>query len=124
MLTAGLLLVLATADTSRAVTAFQQERAALVSQAEALFARATRLGATQGDRAFLVLFLRAELPIYARAEEAILFPAADRLVRRDEPVSPALVALEALFLQLGAATQQGNSYPSSRFDSERETGDW
>ena len=65
---------------STAIDAYIAEHASLAANLEAALETALAPGATRNDRASLVLFLRADLLPHAAAEEAILYPAVERVL--------------------------------------------
>jgi hypothetical protein len=65
---------------STGIDAYVAEHAALAAGLDAALETALAPGATRNDRAGLVLFLRVDLLPHAAAEEAILYPAVERVL--------------------------------------------
>lgn len=65
---------------STAIDAYTAEHASLATGLEAALETALAPQATRNDRASLVLFLRADLLPHTVAEEAILYPAVERVL--------------------------------------------
>jgi hypothetical protein len=62
----------------RPVAEFREEHETLLSRFSVFLTRATKPGATQLDRACLILYVRAEVLPHARAEETVLYPALEQ----------------------------------------------
>lgn len=71
--------------------AYVAEHVVLSQALDAALERAIAPGATRSDRASLVLFLRANLLPHAAAEEAVLYPAVERLLGTRGRTTAALV---------------------------------
>lgn len=112
------------------------EHAVLLRSFTELMQRATAATATRSDRASLVLYLRADLLPHARAEERILYPALDSVLKSNGVATAALVldhrAIERLVNELGmlAAAEEGRQFErkvwgldailESHFDKEEQ----
>lgn len=73
------------------IDAYVAEHVALSQGLDAALERAIAPAATRSDRASLVLFLRANLLPHAAAEEAVLYPAVERLLGTRGRTTAALV---------------------------------
>ena len=62
----------------RPVAEFREAHATLLSKFSVFLTRATKPGATQVDRASLILYVRVEIVPHARAEEGALYPALEK----------------------------------------------
>lgn len=95
------------------IEGFVTEHSSLAASFEAALQKALAPRATRSDRANLVLFLRADLLPHAAAEERVLYPAVDSLLRTRGYATATMVldhrAVERLANELAALAPGANA---------------